>query len=105
MCTDLAGAALQDHIISEAKQCKELPADAGDQQKPVDGGAGTAADSAYASPATQEAVSAAKASPDDAKALPDNAKALPDEQRASGADEPDAGDCCCLLLSDLQVAI
>ena len=91
MCTDLAGAALQGHIISEAKQCKKLPADAGDQQKPVDGGAGTAADSAYASSATQEAVSAAKE--------------LPDEQRASGADEPDAGDCCCLPLSDLQVAI
>ena len=98
MCTDLAGAALQGHIISEAKQCKKLPADAGDQQKPVDGGAGTAADSAYASSATQEAVSAARASPDDAKELPD-------EQRASGADEPDAGDCCCLPLSDLQVAI
>ena len=90
MCTDLAGAALQDTVVSEAKQCKELPADAGDQLKPGNGAAGAVADSAYAPPAAQEAGSAAKASPH--------------KQRASGVDQPDAGDCCCLPLLEVQSA-
>ena len=84
MYTDLAGAAPQETVSPEAKQCEELPADAGDQLKPVNGeGAGAAADSAYASPAGQEGSLAAKASSD---------------KQGCRVDEPDAGECCCSLL-------